>query len=94
MATLEEHIAATRDADLLARFVAAAEIAGIAAPQQWAETNRGALVAADTGDGSSVSTVYAYGVTQYQGRPGENPAWVTDAQITAAVTAVRASQTV
>ena len=35
MATLAEHIAARNDADLLARFVAAAEVTGIDNPQGW-----------------------------------------------------------
>ena len=37
MATLNEHITARNDADLLARFVAAAEMEGIDNPQGWAE---------------------------------------------------------
>lgn len=91
MATIAEHIAATRDADLLARFVAAAEIAGIDAPQQWAETHRGELVAAQLDGDTTVSTVYAFAVASYKGRPGEDASYVTDAQISAAVAAIAAT---
>lgn len=48
MATTAQHIAARNDADLLARFIAAAEQAGIENAQQWAEANRGRLVAQRT----------------------------------------------
>ena len=89
MATLAQHIAARNDADLLARFVAAAEVTGIDNPQGWAEQHRGELVAADIG-GTSVSDVHAYAVAQYQPtpRPGSDPARITDDQIVAAVKAV------
>ena len=90
MATIAEHIAARNDLDLLARLVAAAERAGITNPQAWAEANRGRLVAADLGE-TTVADVHAYAVANYTPtpRPGEDPAAVTDAQIEAAVAAVR-----
>lgn len=93
MATLAEHIAARNDADLLARFVAAAEMAGIDNPQGWAEAHRGEIVCAKIGD-TTVSDVHAYAVATYQptSRPGANPAAVTDQQIIAAVNAVREAQ--
>lgn len=86
MATLAEHIAARNDVDLLARFVAAAEVAGIDNPQGWAEQHRGELVAAPI-DGTTCADVHAYAVATYQPtpRPGANPAAVTDDQIKAAV---------
>lgn len=91
MATLAEHIAARNDADLLSRFVAAAEVAGIDNPQGWAEAHRGELVAAKVEGDSTVSDVHAYAVATYQPtpRPGANPAAVTDQQIKAAVQKVR-----
>lgn len=90
MSTLAEHIAARNDSDLLARIVAAAEKAGIASPQVWAETNRGAIVSVDVGD-TTLADVHAYAVATYEPtpRPGQNPAAVTDAQIAKAVEAVR-----
>ena len=91
MATLAQHIAARNDNDLLARFVAAAEVTGIDNPQGWAEQHRGELVAAKVDGESAVSDVHAYAVSTYQPtpRPGANPAAVTDDQIKAAVQKVR-----
>lgn len=91
MATLNEHITARNDADLLARFVAAAEMAGIDNPQGWAEQHRGELVAARVDDDHTVSDVHAYAVATYKPtpRPGANPAAVTDNQIMAAVKTVQ-----
>lgn len=90
MATIAEHIAARNDNDLLQRFIAAAERAGIESAQYWAEANRGALVKADLGE-TTVADVHAYAVSQYEPtpRPGEDPTLVTDAQIEAAVAVVR-----
>jgi len=95
MATLAEHITARNDADLLARFVAAAEMEGIDNPQGWAEQHRGELVAAKVDDDHSVSDVHAYAVSTYQPtpRPGANPAAVTDDQIKAAVQKVHEGRT-
>lgn len=91
MATLAEHIAARNDTELLARFVAAAEVAGIDNPQWWAEQHRGELVTAKVDDDHTVSDVHAYAVATYQPtpRPGVNPAAVTDDHIKAAVQKVR-----
>lgn len=92
MATLAEHITARNDADLLARFVAAAEMAGVDNPQGWAEQHRGELVSAKIADdGQAVSDVHAYAVATYKPTPppGANPAAVTDQQIMAAVKAVQ-----
>ena len=86
MATLAQHITALNDADLLARFIAAAEVAGIDNPQGWAEAHRGELVAAPI-DGTTCADVHAYAVANYRPtpRPGADPAAVTDDQIKAAV---------
>ena len=76
--------------DLLARFIAAAEVTGIDNPQGWAEQHRGDLVSAKVGD-TTCSDVHAYAVATYKPtpRPGANPAAVTDNQIMAAVKAVQ-----
>lgn len=90
MATLAQHTAARNDTDLLVRLIAAAEQASIPNAQQWAEQHRGALVSAQIGD-TSISDVFAFAQTEkatYK-RAGEDPAYVTDAQISAAVQAVR-----
>lgn len=89
MATLAQHTAARNDNDLLTRLIAAAEQASITNAQQWAEQHRGALVSAQIGD-TTIADVHAYAVATYEPtpRPGENPAAVTDAQISAAVQAV------
>lgn len=85
MATTAQHIAARNDTDLLARLVAAAEMAGVPAAQQWTEAHRGALVAADIG-GTTIADVHAYAVSQQL--RGFRTAAVTDAQLTTAVQAV------
>lgn len=93
MPSLDQHIAARRDPDLLARIVAAAERAGLAQPQAWAETHAGAIVAADVA-GSTLADVHAYAVATYAPapRPGEDATKVTDDQIIAAVQAVATAQ--
>lgn len=90
MATIAQHNAARNDYDLLARFVGAAEQAGVPSAQMWAEQHRGALVSTQIGD-TTVSDVFAFAVSTYNPtpRPGENPAAVTDAQIAQAVQAVK-----
>ncbi|WP_431841392.1 hypothetical protein [Calidifontibacter indicus] len=89
MATIAQHNAARNDFDLLARFVGAAEQAGIINAQMWAEQHRGVLVSTQIGD-TTIADVHAYAVATYEPtpRPGENPAAVTDAQIAQAVQAV------
>lgn len=91
MASIADHIGARNDNDLLARFVAAAEIEGIPNAQQFAERRRGELVSADIG-GTTIADVHAYAVATYEPtpRPGANPAAVTDDQIIAAVQALYA----
>lgn len=88
MATLDQHIAARRDTDLLARVIAAAEKADVPNPQGWAEANMGRIVAADAG-GTTLADVHAYAVSTYAPppAPGANPEVVTDDQIIAAVAA-------
>ena len=94
MATLDQHITARRDPDLLARVIAAAEQADVPNPQMWAEANIGRIVSVEIGQGNDAATVadvHAYAVATYEPtpRPGENPAAVTDDQVRAAVAAAR-----
>lgn len=88
MATQAQHIAARNDGDLLARFVAAAELAGIPNPQAWAETHRGQIVAQAVQDGQALADVYAYAVASYAGRPGQDATKVTDGHVAQAVNSV------
>lgn len=94
MATLSQHISARNDADLLDRFTAAAEVAGIENPQGWAEAHRGELVAADVADGQNIADVYAYAVATYAPtpRPGVDSSKVTDDLIVKAVSKVNTSE--
>lgn len=91
MASSAQHIAARNDNDLVQRLIAMAEQAGIPNAQQWVESKRGALVSVDldeTPEGvSSIADVHAYAVATYVPalRPGENPAVVTDAQLSEAI---------
>lgn len=89
MATIAQHIAARNDADLVARLVAAAEMAGVDNPQGWVESHRGELVSADIG-GTTISEVHAYAVTQVKPvlRPGEDPQFITDDQVKQAISAI------
>ena len=93
MATLAQHIAAKNDHDLLPRLIAAAEVAGIPAAQQWVEQRVGQLVSADVAEGQSVADVHAYAVASYAPtpRPGADDTKITDAHISAAVAAVQAA---
>lgn len=96
MSTLNEHINATRDPDLVDRLTAAAEIEGIASARTWVEMNIGKLVSAEV-EGTTLSAVHAYAVANYNPpepppRPGQNPAAVTDPLIFAAIASVTAPE--
>lgn len=86
-ATTAQQIAASRDNDILSRLIATAEQEGIANAQQWVEQRRGLLVAADLGD-TSLAEVFAFAQAQKGLPAGADPAYVTDALLTSAVTAV------
>lgn len=94
MATLAQHTKARNDVDLQARFVAAAEQAGVPQAANWAGQYAGELVAADIGE-TTVADVHAYAVATHEPTPapGADDTKITDAQIEAAVAAVRAEQT-
>ena len=96
MATLAEFTAAATDPDLRARFIAAAQEAGIPNAEYWVEANRGNLTRASVGDpgdaNATVASVYAYAYNVYREtvppKPGANPGAVTDDHIRHAVGAV------
>lgn len=96
MATLAEFTAAATDPDLRARFIAAAQEAGIPNAEYWVEANRGNLTRANVGDAgdpaATVASVYAYAYNVYREtvppKPGANPGAVTDDHIRHAVAAV------
>jgi hypothetical protein len=91
MANLSQHIEARNDQDLRARFIAAAEQAGISNAAAWVDAQMGKLVSVDLGE-TTVADVHAYAVSTYNPtpRPGVNPAAVTDVQIAAAIGLVAA----
>lgn len=73
-------IAASRDADLLARMVALGATIGL--NQQQVEEARTQLAAATADDdGATIASVYEYAALQPRYRTGEDPAAVTDAHI-------------
>lgn len=88
MASLTDHLAATRDGDLTARIIAAAEQAGIPGAQTWVEARRGTLVSVDL-DGSTLADVLAYARAQKGLPAGADPAFITDEQIRSAVAKTR-----
>lgn len=91
MSTIAEHIAARNDTDLQQRLIAAAEMHGVADPARWVTENLGALVCANI-DGTTLADVHAFAVVD-KGEPplsaGADPAFVTDDQVKAAVSAIR-----
>ena len=92
MATTAQHIAARNDADLLARLVAAAEMAGIPDAESKVRSQLGALVAVEVGGGQTVADVHAYAALNRESAvaalpppPGADPSAVTDDQLAVAV---------
>lgn len=78
-------IRAARDTDLLDRARALAAQQGIDAAtveQKWAHL---VSVPVTDGEGDTIASVLAYATATYAGRPGQNPAAVTDTQIAAAL---------
>lgn len=93
MASIAEHMSARNDNDLFQRLVAAAEMAGVEAPEQFVGLNRGKLISTPIevdGQSTSLSDIHAYAVATYQPvpRPGANPAAVTDQHIKEAIKAI------
>ncbi len=95
MATTTQHINARNDPDLLDRFVASAEQAGIEDASAWVQANMGRLVSQDAEAGQTVADVHAYAretretyIAATPLRPGENLGAVTDTHLAAAITAI------
>lgn len=89
MATSAALIQSAADPDLRQRLIALAAASGIRSAQTAIESAMGAIVATPIVEGQCIADVYAYRVAQEQRyRPGEDPAAVTDAQLTAAIQAV------
>jgi hypothetical protein len=87
-ATSADLIRAARDTDLLDRARALAAQQGIDAAtveQKWAHL---VSVPVASGTDDTIASVLAYAAAQYAGRPGQNPAAVTDAQITAVLASI------
>jgi len=98
MATTSQHIATRNDPDLLERFVAAAEQAGITSARSWVEFNMGQLATVKVDGEQTVADVYAYAMEVRQNAvnalpplPGINPGAVTDAHLVSAISAVHAT---
>lgn len=95
MATTSQHINTRNDADLLDRFVAAAEQRGMADASAWVQRNLGQLVAQKVDGAQTVADVYAYAdetrkayVAATPERPGANLGAVTDVHLTTAIEAL------
>jgi hypothetical protein len=100
VATTTQHINARNDADLLDRFVAAAEQADVDGASAWVQSNMGRLVTVEVEGGQTVADVHALAADTRAAylaatplRPGEDPNAVTDAHLTAAITAFRGTET-
>lgn len=95
MPTIAEHIAARDDQDLRARLIAAAEMAGIAAPESWVQSRIGNLVAATIATGSTLADVHAFARAEKAKvpvfSPGADPDFITDTLVKEAVAAVNAT---
>ena len=99
MSTTSQHIAARDDRDLLHRFIAAAEQAGVPNAQTQIPANLGALISRPievNGELTSVTEVHAYADLRRREYladdralpPGLNPGAVTDTHLAAAIAAV------
>lgn len=100
MATTTQHINARNDPDLLDRFIAAAEQAGVEDASRIVQANMGKLVTQPVGDAQVIADVHAFAATardEYLAatpdRPGADLARVTDAQLASAIRAVFAPTT-
>ncbi len=101
MASTAQHIAARSDADLLARFIAAAEMDGSLGTDDvssWVQRNLGALITAPVDGTTTVTDVYAYALdvrntalAALPPLPGINPGAVTDIHLATAIGVVKAA---
>lgn len=95
MTSTNDYIAAQGDPDLLARFIAAAQMAGISGASNWVSTHYSELLNFHVSQDQTVADVYAYAkavreqaVAALPLAPGENMAAVTDAYLASAIAAV------
>jgi hypothetical protein len=96
MASSTQHIAARNDADLLDRFIAIAEKAGIRDAASWVQPRMGKLVRQDVSNGETIADVHATADTTRKAyteatppRPGADLTAVTDALLDAAIREVQ-----
>lgn len=87
-------LSASRDADLLARFVALGAVLDVSQAEIEEARMRLASAPVDS-EGNTTASVYEYAETQYEQKvaalpkkPGEDPAAVTDAHILHAIRSV------
>lgn len=99
MATTTQHINARNDPDLLDRFIATAEMAGIDDASAWVQANMGRLVTVEVDGTKTVSDVHAYAdevrdvyIAQTPPRPGQNLGAVTDSHLIAAIASLRPAE--
>ena len=81
-------IAASNDADLLARAVALGATVGLTQADVEAQRTKLASAPVDS-DGNTVASVYEYADAQPRYRTGEDPSAVTDAHILHALGTIR-----
>jgi hypothetical protein len=100
MATTNQHISARNDADILDRFIAAAEILGIEDASRWVQANIGQLITITVESGQTVADVHAYArevreayIAATPPRPGVNLSAVTDTHLATAIDAVWSAET-
>ncbi|MEV5068942.1 hypothetical protein MRBLMI12_000499 [Microbacterium sp. LMI12-1-1.1] len=101
MATTAQHINSRNDPDLLDRFVAAAEQAGLDGASAWVQANMGRLVSTPVEAGQTVADVHAYAdevraayIDATPLRAGANPGAVTDIHLATAIGNVKQAQSV
>lgn len=92
MPTTTQHINAKNDQDLLARFVAQAEMLNIPNAAGWVYDNLSGLISADVSSGQTVADVHAYAsevranyVAATPPLPGKNLGAVTDTNLSVAI---------
>jgi hypothetical protein len=92
MASTNDQIAASKDSDLRARAVAAAQIIGMDSADAWVQSNFGRLLCVEVtknGEPTTATDEYASAMNKRPPAPGIDPDAVTDDMITAAIQAMR-----
>lgn len=95
MPTTAQHIAARSDNDLLARFIAKAEMMPDV-PAEWIQQNIVKLIQVPVAEGKTITDVHAFAAGSREAyiaatppSPGVNPAAVLDSYLEAAILAVK-----